>query len=102
MQTHSFSTVLYDVSWSDVGSALDAVERLDSDGNIDLNVTHDTSGGRRDDGTTFDTETRFSARYNYALGDGAVALDTFASQLSEVPALPSDTSALKDRIRQRG
>jgi len=102
MPTHSYSIVLRDVSWSDIGAAVDEVEQLDSDDSIDLHITHDTSGGTLDDGTSYETETLFSARYDYVLGEGDTALDDFASKLSEVPALPSDIAQLSDSIKRRG
>ena len=102
MPTHSYSVVLHDVSWSDIGNAVDAVENLDSDGSINLHINHDTSGGTLDDGTSYETETSFTAKYQYSLGDGNVSLDDFASKLSQVPALPSDTVRLTETIQQRG
>ena len=102
MPTHSYSIVLRDVSWSDIGNAVDAVGQLDSDNSIDLHITHDTSGGTLDDGTPYETETSFAATYAYALGEGDTTLDDFASKLSQVPALPSDTARLTNDIQQRG
>jgi hypothetical protein len=101
MQTHSYSTILRDVSWSDIGKSVDAVEQLDG-GNVDLRIVHDTSGGTLDDGTTFQTETVLTAEYAYSLGDGQTALDAFANKLSQVPALPSDVNSLASEIKERG
>jgi hypothetical protein len=101
MQTHSYSTTLRDVSWSDIGNALDAVKQLDSDDNIDIQVRYDTGGGTLKDGTSYQTEAVFTARYQYALGDGQTALDAFAKKLSQVPSLPDDTAQLADAIQQR-
>jgi hypothetical protein len=102
MPTHTYSIVLRDVSWSDIGNAVDAVEKLDSDNNTDLHIRHDTSGGTLEDGTKYATETSFRATYNYTLGNGQTALEEFASNLSQVPPLPDDATQLTDTIRQRG
>jgi hypothetical protein len=102
MQTHSYSIVLRDVSWSDIGSALDAVQKLDSDDNIDLQARHDTSGGTLEDGTVYQTETVFTAKYSYPLSvKGQTAIDDFAAKLSQVPAFPDDTTQLAETIQQR-
>jgi hypothetical protein len=102
MQSHTFSTVLYDVSWTQIGDAVDAVKKLDSTDSIQLRVTHDTSGGERDDGAAYQTETVLSVEYEYQLGEGQVALDDFGKKLSQVPALSSDAATLKTDIKQRG
>jgi len=102
MPTHTYSVVLRDVSWSDIGNAVDAVEQLDSDGSIDLHIRHDTSGGTLEDGSEYATETSFRATYNYTLGNGQKALEGFARQLSQVPPLPDDEMQLTDTIQQRG
>lgn len=102
MPKHSYSVVLRDVSWSDIGNAVDAVKQLDSDDSIELLIRHDTSGGTLEDGTTYQTETSFSATYTYALGDGDTALTDFSTKLSQVPSLPDDSATLKTEIKERG
>jgi hypothetical protein len=101
MPTFSYSQVLRDITWSDIGGALDAVQSLDSDNNIDLRARYDTSGGELEDGTVYQTEAVLDATYHYQLGDGATALDDFAGKLSQVPPLPDDKTQLKDTIEQR-
>ncbi len=102
MESHTYSIILRDVSWSDIGNAVDAVKQLDNDDSIDLRIRHDTSGGTLDDGTTYQTETSFSATYSYALGNGDTALTDFSTKLSQVPRLPDDSATLKTEIKERG
>lgn len=102
MQRHNYSIIIRDVSWSDIGNAIDSVKQLDSDDSIELLIRHDTSGGTLDDGTTYQTETSFSATYSYALGDGDAALTDFAMKLSQLPPLPDDSAMLKTEIKERG
>jgi hypothetical protein len=102
MESHTYSIILRDVSWTDIGNAVDAVKQLDSDDSIELLIRHDTSGGTLDDGTTYQTETSFSATYSYALGNGDTALTDFAMKLSQLPPLPDDSATLKTEIKERG
>lgn len=101
MPRHTYSDTLTDVTWSDIGNALDAVRQLDTDDSIELSVRHDTSGGTLDDGTAYETRTVFTASYEYELGEGQTALNDFAAKLSQVPPLPDDDSSLATAIRQR-
>lgn len=102
MPTHTYSTVLYDITWQDIGNAIDSIDTVDSLTGVDAQARYDTSGGTRDDGTTYDTEAVLTMRYDYSLGDGQTALEEFAAGLADVPALPDDTATLKTEIRSRG
>lgn len=95
--THSYSTVLFDVTWEDIGNSLDAVDSLDSPNEVDIRASFDTSGGELEDGTTFETQAVLNTSYEYELGNGATSLDEFAEALSQVPLL-GDKATIKESI----
>jgi len=101
MPTHTYSTVLYDVTWTDIGQAVDSVQQVAAVSGVDLRVAHDTSGGTMEDGTTYNTETTFTATYEYALGSGDVALNELADALSQLSHLP-DKQTIRSDIKARG
>lgn len=96
-QTHSYSTVLFDVTWEEIGNSLDTVESVDSKNEINIRASYDTSGGKLEDGTTFQTQAVLNVSYEYELGNGETSLDEFAEALSQVPLL-GDKATIKESI----
>lgn len=85
MPTHTYSTPLYDLTWSDIGNALGAVQDLDSKDAASVQARFDTSGGTREDGTSYTTEAVLSVTYEYTLGNGQTAAEELAALLADVP-----------------
>jgi hypothetical protein len=96
MPTHTYSEVLYDVDWQAIGEMLSASGDMAS---MNCRVTYDTSGGTLSDGTTFETEARITAEYEYTLKDEP--LQKFAKQLTGIPRLPDDQTELEKDVRDR-
>jgi len=101
-QAHTWSTTLYDISWQDVGAAVDSVENLDSLDGVSISARYDTSGGTRDDGTTFRTEAVVTVTMEYSLGGGDVALESLANALSNLSVINKSVPQLKTEIKARG
>jgi len=101
-ETHTWSTTLYDISWQDVGTAVDSVENLDNISGVSLSARYDTGGGTRDDGTTFNTEAVVTVTMEYSLGDGDVALESLANALSNLSVINKSVPQLKTEIKARG
>jgi len=101
MPQHTYSTVFRDVSFSEVGTALNTIQKIDAISGVDIRAVYDTSGGTLDDGTTYDTEATVTLTYDYSLGDGDVALDNLANALSRLGRLP-DKATIQNEIKARG
>lgn len=101
MPNHTYSTVFRDISFSEVGTALDTIQKIDAISGVDIRATYDTSGGTLDDGTTYNTEATVTLTYDYSLGNGDVALDNLANALSRLDQLP-DKATIRSEIKARG
>lgn len=101
MPQHTYSTVFRDISFSNIGTALETIQTIDAISGVDIRATYDTSGGTLEDGTTYDTEATLTVTYEYSLGNGDVALDNLATSLSNLGQLP-DKSTIRDEIKARG
>jgi hypothetical protein len=102
MPSHSYSTVLYDLTWQDIGDAINTVEQLDGISGVALRATFDTSGGTLEDGTEYQTEATLTATYEYELGNGDAALTELANAISQLSVVDTSVSQLEYEIKQRG
>lgn len=100
-QTHTWSTTLYDISWQDIGTAVDSVESLDNISGVSISARYDTSGGTREDGTAYDTEAVVTVTMEYPLGAGDTSLDSLATALSNLSVVSKSVPQLKTEIKAR-
>ena len=101
-QTHTWSTTLYDISWQDIGNAVESVESLDNVSGVSISAKYDTSGGTRDDGTPFSSEAVVTVTMEYPLGTGDTALESLANALSNLSVVSKSVPQLKTEIKARG
>ena len=100
-QTHTYSVTIRDITWTDIGDAIDSVNNLDSISGVSIQARYDTQGGTLDDGTTYSTEAVLTVSKEYDLGEGDVALDQLATALSGLSVINKSVPQLKTEIQAR-